>query len=88
MAREKVKVTETERKYELAVADLVPDTGDEAPTWCNLVAGLLDKFRVIPRLIMVAYIYAFYQIYFSVWAFNLTKIKIININPMPGHIFS
>ena len=61
MAKEKVKVTETERKYELAVADLVPDTGDEAPTWCNLVAGLLDKFRVIPRLIMVAYIYAFYQ---------------------------
>ena len=61
MAKEKVKVTETERKYELLVSDLVPDTGDEAPTWCNLAAGLLDKFRVIPRLIMLAYIYSFYQ---------------------------
>lgn len=70
MAKEKVKVTETERKYELAVADLVPDTGDEAPTWCNLAAGLLDKFRVIPRLIMVAYIYAFYQS--TTWFMALT----------------
>ena len=58
MAEEKVKVTETERKYELLVSDLVPDTGDEEQTWYNQVAGLLDKFRVIPRLIMVAYIYA------------------------------
>ena len=56
-----VKVTETSREYELAVSDLVPDTGDEAHTWYNQVAGLLDKFRVIPRLIMLAYIYAFYQ---------------------------
>jgi len=61
MPEEKVKVTETSREYELMVADLVPDTGDDARTWCNLVAGLLDKFRVIPRLIMLAYIYAFYQ---------------------------
>ena len=56
-----VKVVETSREYELAVSDLVPDTGDEAPTWYNQVSGLLDKFRVIPRLIMLAYIYAFYQ---------------------------
>jgi len=70
MAKEKVKVTETERKYELLVSDLVPDTGDEEQTWCNLVAGLLDKFRVIPRLIMLAYIYAFYQS--TVWFMALT----------------
>ena len=58
---EKVKVSETSKEYELLVSDLVPATGDEDPTWCNLAAGLLDKFRVIPRLIMLAYIYAFYQ---------------------------
>jgi len=58
---EKVRVSETSREYELLVADLVPDTGDDARTWCNLAAGLLDKFRVIPRLIMLAYIYSFYQ---------------------------
>ena len=58
---DKVRVVETSREYELDVADLVPDTGDDAQTWCNLAAGLLDKFRVIPRLIMLAYIYAFYQ---------------------------
>ena len=45
MPEEKVKVTETSREYELMVADLVPDTGDEAQTWCNLVA----------------YMYAFYS---------------------------
>ena len=61
MARDDaVKVVETSREYELAVSDLVPDTGDEAPTWYNQVSGLLDKFRVIPRLIMLAYIYAFF----------------------------
>jgi|TARA_R100001244_G_C5103418_1_gene119384 hypothetical protein len=70
MAEEKVKVTETERKYELLVSDLVPDTGDEEQTWYNQVAGLLDKFRVIPRLIMVAYIYAFYSS--TVWFMALT----------------
>jgi hypothetical protein len=70
MAKEKVKVTETERKYELAVSDLVPDTGDEEQTWYNQVAGLLDKFRVIPRLIMMAYIYAFYSS--TVWFMALT----------------
>ena len=61
MSEEKVKVTETSREYELQVSDLVPDTGDEEQTWYNQVAGLLDKFRAIPRLIMLAYIYAFYQ---------------------------
>ena len=51
------KVTE---EYELKKSDLVPDQGDEAPTWYNKLAGLLDKFRVIPRLVMLAYIFAFY----------------------------
>ena len=61
MTDDTVNVVETSREYELLVSDLVPDTGDDAQTWCNLAAGLLDKFRVIPRLIMLAYIYAFYQ---------------------------
>ena len=58
---EKVRVLETSKEYELLASDLVPATGDEEQTWCNLAAGLLDKFRVIPRLIMLAYIYSFYQ---------------------------
>ena len=58
---DKVKVTETSKEYELLVADLVPSSGDDETTWYNKTAGLLDKFRVIPRLIMLAYIYAFYQ---------------------------
>ena len=62
MANEdKVKVTETSKEYELLVADLVPSSGDEERTWYNQTAGMLDKFRVIPRLIMIAYIYAFYS---------------------------
>ena len=70
MTDDMVKVTETSREYELLVSDLVPDTGDEEQTWCNQVAGLLDKFRVIPRLIMLAYIYAFYQS--TTWFMALT----------------
>ena len=58
---DKVKVTETSKEYELLVSDLVSDTGDEEQTRLNQVAGLLDKFRIIPRLIMLAYIYAFYS---------------------------
>ena len=58
---DKVKVVETSKEYELLVADLVPSSGDDETTWYNKTAGLLDKFRVIPRLIMLAYIYAFYQ---------------------------
>ena len=61
MADDKVKVVETTKEYELLVSDLVPSHGDEAPTWYNKTAGMLDKFRVIPRLIMLAYIYAFYS---------------------------
>ena len=61
MADDLVKVKKTTEEYELKKSDLVPDTGDDAPTWYNKTAGLLDKFRFIPRLIMLAYIYAFYQ---------------------------
>jgi len=56
-----VKVVETSREYEIAVSDLVPDSGEDAQVWYNQTAGLLDKFRVVPRLIMLAYIYAFYK---------------------------
>ena len=66
----KVKVLETSKEYEMLVSDLVPDHGDEALTWYNQTAGLLDKFRVIPRLIMLAYIYAFYQS--TVWFMSLS----------------
>ena len=61
MADDKVKVTETTKEYELLVSDLVPSAGDDEPTWANKIAGNLDKFRLIPRLIMIAYIYAFYS---------------------------
>ena len=57
----KVKVKEVSKEYEVPKEDLVPKTGDEAPTWYNKTAGILDKFRLIPRLIMLAYIYAFYK---------------------------
>jgi len=61
MAEDLIKVKKTTEEYELDKKDLVPDTGDDAPTWYNKTAGLLDKFRVIPRLVMLAYIYAFYK---------------------------
>ena len=60
VSKDKIKVKRTTEEYELAKTDLVPDQGDEAPTWYNKLAGLLDKFRVIPRLVMLAYIFAFY----------------------------
>jgi hypothetical protein len=61
MSDDLVKVKKTTEEYELAKSDLVPDDGEDAPTWYNKTAGLLDKFRVIPRLVMLAYIYAFYK---------------------------
>ena len=61
MSDNAVKVVETSREYELLASDLAPPTGDDAHTWYNQTAGLLDKFRVIPRMIMLAYIYAFYE---------------------------
>ena len=71
MADEKVKVTETTKEYELSVADLVPSSSEDEPTWYNKTAGLLDKFRVIPRLVMLAYIYAFYSA--TVWFMALSN---------------
>jgi hypothetical protein len=57
---ETIKVLETTKEYELQKADLVPDRGDDAPTLSNQIAGTLDKFRVIPRLVMLSYCWAFY----------------------------
>ena len=70
MAADTVKVTETTKEYELLVSDLVPSAGEDEPTWANKIAGQLDRFRVIPRLIMVAYIYAFYSS--TVWFMALS----------------
>ena len=61
MAKDTVKVTETTKEYELLVSDLVPSVGENEPTWANKIAGQLDRFRVIPRLIMLAYISSFYS---------------------------
>jgi hypothetical protein len=61
MADDLIKVKKTTEEYQLKKSDLVPDTGDDAPTWYNKLAGLLDKFRVIPRMVMLAYIFAFYK---------------------------
>ena len=61
MAKDKVKIVETTKEYELLVTDLVPDMDEEDPTWYNKVATVLDRFRTVPRLIMLAYIYTFYQ---------------------------
>ena len=41
------------KEYELLVADLVPGSPEDEPTWYNKTASLLDKFRFIPRLIML-----------------------------------
>ena len=60
-SEDKVKVVETTKEYELAVQDIVPATGQDEPTWYNKTSGIMDTFRLIPRLIMVAYIYAFYS---------------------------
>ena len=58
---DKVTVIETRKEYELAVDQIVPATGQDEPTWYNKTSGIMDTFRLIPRLIMVAYIYAFYS---------------------------
>ena len=60
-ADDKVKIVETHKEYELAVKDIVPAQGQDEPTWYNKTSGIMDTFRLIPRLIMIAYIYAFYS---------------------------
>ena len=42
MAEDLIKVKKTTEEYELKKSDLVPETGDDAPTWYNKTAGLLD----------------------------------------------
>ena len=71
MADDAIKVVETTKEYELSKSDLTPESGDDHPTWYNQTAGVLDKFRVIPRLIMLAYIYAFYSS--TVWFMALSN---------------
>jgi hypothetical protein len=59
---DKVTVVETTKEYELTVEDIVQQrAGDDEPTWYNKTSGIMDRFRIIPRLIMLAYIYAFYS---------------------------
>jgi hypothetical protein len=70
MTDNKVKVTETTKEYKLSVSDLVPDTGEEDSTWYNTAASIMDRFRTVPRLIMLAYVYAFYQS--TMWFMSLT----------------
>ena len=71
MADETVKITETTKEYELLKSDIVPSHPDEESTWYNKTAGMLDKFRVIPRLVMLSYCWAFYA---SVqWFMHLTN---------------
>ena len=71
MADDIVKVIETSKEYELLKSDLVADRGEDEPTWYNKTAGVLDNFRAIPRLIMLAYIYAFYST--TVWFMALSN---------------
>ena len=68
---DKVKIVETTKEYELAVDDIVPAHGQDEPTWYNKTSGIMDQFRVIPRLIMLAYIYAFWQS--TQWFMNLSE---------------
>ena len=60
MADETVKIVETTKEYELQKSDIVPSSGDDEPSITNKIAGTLDKFRIIPRLVMLAYCWAFY----------------------------
>ena len=60
MADETVKIVETTKEYELQKSDIVPSSGDGEPSITNKIAGTLDKFRIIPRLVMLAYCWAFY----------------------------
>jgi len=71
MSDDMVKVTETTKEYELLKTDLIADRGEDELTWYNKTAGILDKFRLIPRLIMLAYIYAFYST--TVWFMTLSN---------------
>tara|TARA_R100000963_G_C4604551_1_gene77089 strand:+ start:329 stop:652 length:324 start_codon:yes stop_codon:yes gene_type:complete len=70
MSDEMVKVIETTKEYEISAESLVPAGSEDEPTWYNMTSGMLDKFRVIPRLIMLAYIYAFYST--TVWFMALS----------------
>ena len=70
MSDDTVKIIETTKEYELLKTDLIADRGEDEPTWYNKTAGILDKFRLIPRLIMLAYIYVFYSA--TIWFMALS----------------
>ena len=82
MADETVKVTETTKEYELQKADLVPSAGEDEPTWANKIAGQLDRFRVIPRLIMLAYIYAFIHQQHGSWHYLIPQMHRQHLYPL------
>lgn len=56
-----VKETTSTKEYTVPEESLIPNSGDDEHTWYNKTAGILDKFRLIPRLIMLAYILCFYE---------------------------
>ena len=62
MADKDTQVLVTEKTYEVDKSDFLVIQGfDQSKTWYNKTSGIMDTFRLIPRLIMVAYIYAFYS---------------------------
>ena len=38
MADDLIKVKKTTEEYEVKKSDLIPDSGDDAPTWYNKIA--------------------------------------------------
>lgn len=56
---DKIKIIETTKEYELKKSDIVPNETNN--TWWNRTAGFLDRLRVIPRLLMLAYCWVFYS---------------------------
>jgi len=62
MADNDVQVLVTEKTYEVNRSDFINIQGwDQDKTWYNTVAIFLDTLRVIPRFLMLGYIYAFYM---------------------------
>ena len=62
MADDDVQVLVTEKSYEVNRSDFLNIQGwDQDKTWFNKAAGFMDTLRLIPRLLMMGYIYAFYM---------------------------
>ena len=73
MADDTVKVTETTKEYELQKSDIVPDHPDEEPAWYNKTAGMLDKFRMIPRLVMLAFVGRSIHLLIGLWTYLIPQ---------------